>query len=192
MSKFCEIFRLRLRKICLAVKPAHNLNIHTHPHCNTSVFFFSCCLSAKGEVQSKKSWMLSSAQIPSTPTNETPVRPEYLTPMTFMGDKGVSFGVNGEYIACLMGQKLRVYSFKDQTVQRSVLYQLGLGAIASPSPFLPFVPPPPKKKEAIYNWLSASRRKPHPIWFSCSPREILIFVRYVISPFHPSFVDTSI
>ena len=126
MSKFCKRFRLRLRKICLVVTPVHNLNIHTHPHCHT--FVFSSFRSAKGEVQSKKSWMLSSAQIPSTPTNETPVRPEYLTPMTFMGDKGVSFGVNGEYVACLMGQKLRVYSFKDQTVQRSV-YPLWSGSI---------------------------------------------------------------
>ena len=37
-----------------------------------------------------------------------------------------------------------------------------------------------------YNSLSASRRKPHPIW-SSSHKEIRIFVRHVMSSFHPSF-----
>ena len=41
------------------------------------------------------------------------------------------------------------------------------------------------QNDKIITPLSASQRKPHPIWNS----EIRIFIRHVISPFHPNFED---
>ncbi|XP_030846369.1 WD repeat-containing protein 75 [Strongylocentrotus purpuratus] len=98
-------------------RPLYGLFLH---EAHKNVLFVLCKkMDDNGQILHKKPLRLCMASIPSGTSNKTPLTPEFVIVVGSGGDRCISFGANGQYMACVMGNNLKVYNFDDKTIQRT-------------------------------------------------------------------------
>nr|XP_054767963.1 WD repeat-containing protein 75-like isoform X1 [Lytechinus pictus] len=98
-------------------RPLYGLFLH---EAHKNVLFVLCKkMDDNGQILYKKPLRLCMASIPSGTSNKTPLIPEFVIVVGSGGDRCIGFGANGQYMASVMGNNLKVFNFEDKTIQRT-------------------------------------------------------------------------